>query len=59
MKTAEVQEQVVDSVFEQNGRVAVDKVVVPKNLNVEVTVRDGRMVFIAASKPKNGKIVNS
>lgn len=59
MKTAEAQEQVVDSVFEQNGRVAVDTVVVPKNLNVEVTVRDGRMVFKAASKPKNGKIVNS
>lgn len=55
MKTAEVQEQVVDPVFEQNGRIAVDSVVVPKNLNVKVTVKDGRMVFKAASKPKGGK----
>ncbi len=56
MKTGETQEQNTDSVFEQNGRVAIDRVVVPKSLNVEVTVKNGRMVFRAAST-KNAKPV--
>lgn len=47
MKTAEAQRQVVDTVFEQNGRVAVTTVVVPKALNMKVTVKNGRMVFKA------------
>jgi hypothetical protein len=47
-----MREPAIDQVFDQNGKAALNKIAVPKSLNVEVTIKNGQMVFKAITKKK-------